>query len=91
MVVKPRRKPGVADISDLTKNDIVRWQHRHYIKLVIIMGITLPTVVAGLGWGDWMGGYIYAGLLRLCFVHHVRSLLLPRYYVDLAPLVDILR
>jgi hypothetical protein len=22
------------------------------------------------------GGYVYAGLLRLCFVHHVRSFIL---------------
>jgi stearoyl-CoA desaturase (delta-9 desaturase) len=71
MIVKPRRKPGVADVSDLTKNEIVRWQHRYYLWLVVIMGIVVPTVVAGLCWGDWKGGYIYAGLLRLCFVHHV--------------------
>lgn len=76
MVVKPRRKPGVADVSDLTKNEIVRWQHKYYLSLVVIMGFLFPTVVAGLCWGDWQGGYIYAGLLRLCFVHHV-CLLLP--------------
>lgn len=71
MVLKPRRKPGVADVSDLSKNDIVKWQHRHYLKLVFIMGIVFPTLVAGLGWGDWKGGYVYAALLRLVFVHHV--------------------
>ncbi|KAG2152664.1 uncharacterized protein EDB93DRAFT_1327608 [Suillus bovinus] len=70
MVVKPRRKPGVADVSDLTKNEIVRWQHKYYLTLVVVMGFLFPTVVAGLGWGDWQGGYIYAALLRLCFVHH---------------------
>ena len=71
MVLKPRRKPGVADVSDLSKNDVVKWQHRHYLKLVFIMGVIFPTLIAGLGWGDWMGGYVYAGLLRLVFVHHV--------------------
>lgn len=71
MILKPRRKPGVADVSDLSKNDIVKWQHRHYLKLVFIMGVFFPTLVAGLGWGDWKGGYVYAGLLRLVFVHHV--------------------
>lgn len=70
MIVKPRRKPGVADVSDLTKNEVVRWQHKYYLTLVVVMGFLFPTVVAGLGWGDWQGGYIYAGLLRLCFVHH---------------------
>jgi stearoyl-CoA desaturase (delta-9 desaturase) len=75
MILKPRRKPGVADISDLTKNEIVRWQHKYYLIIAVIMGIVLPTIVAGL-WGDLKGGYVYAGLLRLCFVHHVRSFIL---------------
>nr|BAJ04704.1 delta9-fatty acid desaturase [Gelatoporia subvermispora] len=70
MLVKPRRKPGVADISDLSKNDVVRWQHRWYIQLILICGFLIPTFVCGLGWGDWMGGYVFAGAGRLCFVHH---------------------
>ncbi|KAF8886523.1 delta 9-fatty acid desaturase protein [Infundibulicybe gibba] len=70
MMVKPRRRPGVADVSDLTKNEVVRWQHRHYIPLILTMGFIVPTVIPWLGWGDAMGGYVYAGVLRLCFVHH---------------------
>jgi stearoyl-CoA desaturase (Delta-9 desaturase) len=71
MVVKPRRKPGVADISDLSKNHVVRWQHRWYLTLLILMAFAVPTLVAGLGWGDWRGGMYYAGATRLMFVHHV--------------------
>ncbi|KZT10376.1 delta 9-fatty acid desaturase protein [Laetiporus sulphureus 93-53] len=70
MLIKPRRKPGVADVSDLSKNEIVRWQHRWYVQLIIGMGFLVPTFVAGLGWGDWAGGFFYAGAARLCFVHH---------------------
>lgn len=70
MVLLPRRKPGVADISDLSKNPVVAFQHRQYLPLLILMGFIVPTVVAGLGWGDWWGGYFYAGAARLCFVHH---------------------
>ena len=73
MLVKPRRKPGVADVSDLSKNEVVRWQHRWYRTLIITCGFVLPTVVCWLGWGDFWGGYVYAGAARLCFVHHVRS------------------
>ncbi len=29
-----------------------------------------PTLVAGLGWNDWRGGFFFAGMLRLVFVHH---------------------
>jgi stearoyl-CoA desaturase (delta-9 desaturase) len=73
MLIKPRRKPGVADISDLSKNEVVRWQHKYYIYLILLMGFIVPTAVAGFGWGDWKGGYFYAGAARLLFVHHVRT------------------
>lgn len=70
MIVKPRRKPGVADVSDLSRNSVVRWQHRWYLPLIFGMGFLFPTAVAGLGWGDWRGGFFYAGAARLLFVHH---------------------
>ncbi|GAA5821841.1 hypothetical protein JCM3770_005558 [Rhodotorula araucariae] len=74
MIVKPRRKPGVADVSDLSVNEVVKWQHRWYIYLIVGMGFIFPTLVAGLGWGDYRGGFFFAGAARLLFVHHVRSL-----------------
>ncbi|PBL01321.1 hypothetical protein ARMGADRAFT_1007324 [Armillaria gallica] len=70
MLVKPRRKPGVADVSDLSKNNVVNWQHRHYLTLILAMGFLFPSLVAWLGWGDAKGGFVYAGVLRLVFVHH---------------------
>lgn len=72
MILKPRRKPGVADVSDLSKNEVVKWQHRWYLPLIITMGFLFPMAVAGLGWGDWKGGFYFAGAARLMFVHHVR-------------------
>lgn len=33
------------------------------------MGLLFPTVVAGLGWGDWWGGLVYAGIIRVFCVH----------------------
>ena len=72
MLLKPRRKPGVADISDLSKNEVVRWQHRWYLTLLLIFGFGVPTAIPGLLWGDWKGGYFFAGAARLVFVHHVR-------------------
>lgn len=70
MVLKPRRKPGVADVSDLAKNEVVIWQHKWYLPLIIGMGFLFPMTVAGLGWGDWAGGFYFAGAARLMFVHH---------------------
>jgi stearoyl-CoA desaturase (delta-9 desaturase) len=34
------------------------------------MGFIFPTLVAGFGWGDWRGGFFFAGAARLLFVHH---------------------
>ncbi|PWN96938.1 putative stearoyl-CoA desaturase [Tilletiopsis washingtonensis] len=70
MIVKPRRKPGVADISDLRRHPVIRFQHRFYLPLIVIMGFLFPTAVAGMLWGDWRGGFFYAAVARLVFVHH---------------------
>jgi stearoyl-CoA desaturase (delta-9 desaturase) len=70
MLIKPRRKPGVADVSDLRHNPVVKWQHKHYLSLILFMGFLFPSLVAYLGWGDAKGGFIYAGVIRLVFVHH---------------------
>ncbi|KAF7561714.1 hypothetical protein G7046_g2417 [Stylonectria norvegica] len=63
----PKRQ-GRTDITDLNECPIVVWQHRNFIKSVIFMGLVFPTLVAGFGWGDWIGGFVYAGILRICFV-----------------------
>ncbi|KAI2636976.1 acyl-CoA desaturase 1 [Hypomontagnella submonticulosa] len=69
MVMKQNPKRiGRTDISDLNDDPVVVWQHTHFIKSVITMALIVPTLVCGLGWGDWWGGYIYAGILRICFV-----------------------
>jgi len=70
MIFKGRRAPGVADVSDLSANPVVRWQHRWYLPLIFGMGFVFPTAVAGLLWGDWRGGFFFAGAARLLFVHH---------------------
>jgi len=70
MLVNPRRNPGAADVSDLAQNKVVQWQHRWYITLMLGVSFGLPTLIPGMLWGDWRGGYFYAGAARLCFVHH---------------------
>ena len=69
MVMKQNPKRiGRTDITDLNEDPVVVWQHRNYLNVVIFMGLIFPTLVAGIGWGDWMGGFIYAGILRIFFV-----------------------
>ncbi|KAJ3144478.1 hypothetical protein HDU89_008215 [Geranomyces variabilis] len=64
------KKLGKVDVSDLNKDPVVAWQHRNFVPLMLFMGFLFPTLVAGLGWGDWRGGYFWAGTTRLTFVHH---------------------
>jgi stearoyl-CoA desaturase (delta-9 desaturase) len=75
MLLKPRRKPGVADVSDLSKNPIIKWQHKYYIPMILIVAFAIPTIIPWLFWNDPLGGYVYGGVLRLCFVHHVSRFL----------------
>lgn len=89
LMFKPRRAPGVCDTSDLARDVSVQWQGRNLLALNIIMGFVVPILVCGLGWGDYRGGYFYAGVLRLLVVHHatfcVNSL---AHYLGDAPFDD---
>ncbi|KAI4603160.1 stearoyl-CoA 9-desaturase [Pestalotiopsis sp. 9143b] len=69
MVMKQNPKRiGRTDITDLNDDPVVVFQHTHFIKCVIAMGLVFPMLVCGLGWNDWAGGFIYAGILRIFFV-----------------------
>jgi stearoyl-CoA desaturase (delta-9 desaturase) len=69
MVIKQNPKRiGRSDISDLNEDPVVVWQHKHYIKSVLTMALIVPSLVCGLGWGDWYGGFVYAGILRTGFI-----------------------
>ncbi|KAF8893954.1 delta 9-fatty acid desaturase protein [Infundibulicybe gibba] len=70
IMTKPRTRPGMADITDLKKSDIVQWQHKHFVWCLLAMGFILPAIVPWLLWDDLNGGIIYAAILRLVVVHH---------------------
>jgi len=71
MILKQNPKRiGRTDITDLNSDIIVRLQHKYYGLVVLFMGFLFPCLVAGLAWGDWRGGFFYAGICRLVFVHH---------------------
>ncbi|KAJ5091019.1 stearic acid desaturase [Penicillium argentinense] len=63
------KRIGRTDISDLKADAVVMWQHRNYVAIVVTMAFLFPTLVSGVGWGDWKGGFVYAGILRMLFVH----------------------
>lgn len=62
------KRLGRTDITDLNEDPIVIWQHQNYLKCVIFMGLIFPTAFCSFFFNDWAGGFIYAGVLRICFV-----------------------
>jgi stearoyl-CoA desaturase (delta-9 desaturase) len=70
LIKEDHRRLGKVNIDDLLADPMVRFQHKNFIPLAIFMGVIFPTLVAGIGWGDWYGGYFVAGVIRLLFVHH---------------------
>ncbi|KAI3404333.2 OLE1 [Candida oxycetoniae] len=60
-----------ADISDLTADWVVRVQHTHYFLFMLLSAFVFPTLVAGFLWGDYWGGFIYAGVLKSFFIQQV--------------------
>lgn len=61
---------GKVDVSDYKYDSVIQTQHRHFFKIAMASGVILPTLICGLGWGDWLGGYFYAALAKIVFVHH---------------------
>jgi stearoyl-CoA desaturase (delta-9 desaturase) len=65
-----RNKPKAeVMVHDLEKDPLVRWQHRYYVPLAILMSAVLPAAL-GLLWGDPLGALFWAGFLRLVFQWH---------------------
>jgi stearoyl-CoA desaturase (delta-9 desaturase) len=42
---------------------VVRFQHKHYIPIALFSGLVLPTLIASLGWGDTLGGFVWGGVM----------------------------
>lgn len=66
------QKPSEIDtkvVSDLTKNKLVMFQHRHF---VLLMTITNVMVFLFFGWllNDYLGAFFIAVWLRLFALHH---------------------
>lgn len=64
-----RRNDRLISIADLDQDPVVRFQAAFYPLLMFLTAFMLPAAIAGLGWGDWKGGLVYAGLMRMFFLH----------------------
>ncbi|CAF0917916.1 unnamed protein product [Adineta steineri] len=70
LLFKPRRNLPLIDITDLAHDESVQWQHKNFIALAMSMTFFVPTLVCGLGWNDYRGGFFFASVLRLVMLHH---------------------
>jgi len=61
---------GLVDVADFTASKMIMFQHNYYLPIALLAGILLPCGIAGYGWGDALGGLVYAGLLKMIIVHH---------------------
>ncbi|MEJ6476115.1 acyl-CoA desaturase [Pseudoalteromonas piscicida] len=58
-----------SNARDLQRNRIVMWQHKHYMKLVLLTNIGIPLLL-GLLLGNVVGMLLLAGVLRLVLSQH---------------------
>ena len=56
-------------VKDLQDDRLVQLQHRFYLPLALFFGGLLPALIA-LSWGDFLGGLLVVGFLRLALIWH---------------------
>lgn len=57
------------DKQDLDADPIVRWQHRNYPAISLVVGLVVPTILGSL-WGDALGGFLYGGYVSRIVIWH---------------------
>ncbi|PVU94746.1 hypothetical protein BB560_005664, partial [Smittium megazygosporum] len=68
---RERSDVGYVGVSDLKANKLLMLQHRTFYPLAFIFSFLIPTVICGLGWGDWAGGLFFASIGRLAIIHEL--------------------
>ncbi len=53
----------------LVQNNLLLWQHKNHLIIGLVVGLLLPTALGAL-WGDWLGGLLVGGFLRLVVQYH---------------------
>jgi len=69
-LLRKRTVPVVADIRDLEQDRWLQFQHKYYAILAVLQGLILPTVIAGICWGDWAGGFFIAAVASRVLISH---------------------
>jgi len=68
------RYTNYENVKDLNKQKIVRWQHKHYLTLVLLTNLGIPALL-GFWFNDFWGSILLVGFLRLVVSHHLTFLI----------------
>lgn len=63
------RYSDYSNVRDIQKDPIVRWQHKYYFPLVVLLNVGIP-LAFGIYSGDIIGSLLLVGFLRLVLSHH---------------------
>jgi len=60
---------SMENVADLERNPLLRFQHRFYFLFVVMSAFLVPALITSF-WGDFVGGLLVVGCLRLVFQWH---------------------
>jgi stearoyl-CoA desaturase (delta-9 desaturase) len=65
-----KRESKLQNVEDLEADPVIKFQYDHYPLLGFIACYCVPALIAGLCWGDWLGGFFIAGVFKTTFLQH---------------------
>jgi stearoyl-CoA desaturase (delta-9 desaturase) len=68
-IVHGRSRARFDNVPDLIDDPVVRFQHKYWLHLGILVGAGLPALI-GLAFGRPFGGLLWGGLVRLVLFQH---------------------
>jgi stearoyl-CoA desaturase (delta-9 desaturase) len=74
IMIEGPKHDDTANVPDLWKDPILRWQHRHAVAIGTVFNLA-TTVVLGLLTGRMLGMFVFALLLRLVLTQHFTFLI----------------
>lgn len=54
----------IDDPELLANHKYIDWQDSNNLILYLMLGLALPSLIAGYFWNDYLGGFVYAGIIR---------------------------
>jgi fatty-acid desaturase len=70
ILFQSRAEKQLTNVGDLMRDRWVRWQHRNAVAIALIVGFAVPALLGGLTTGRVFGMLLWAGMIRVVFVHH---------------------